>query len=125
MKKIIISLFACLSVFLVFNSCSKDDVTFDQTLLIGTWQLGTGNAAEYYDYKEGGTGIFWYYGTTEEVDGREFTWTLENADLTLRHKSQSGTFEAPEYFTVTSLTSTTFKYKDSFEEAYTLTKLSK
>jgi len=125
MKKIIICLFACLSISLVFNSCSKDEASFDESLLIGTWQLSTTDGYEYYHYKTGGVGVYWYEGTTEVPDGRDFKWTLDKADLILTHESQSGTFEAPEYFTVTSLTSTTFKYKDDFGATYTLTKISK
>lgn len=125
MKKIVICLFACLSISLMLNSCSKDDESFDKTLLIGTWQLGTTDGTEYYHYKDGGTGVYWYDGTTEAEDGRTFKWSLDKADLILTHESQSGTFEAPEYFTVTSLTSTSFKYKDSFGEVFTLTKISK
>jgi len=122
MKRIIICLFACLSISLIFNSCSKEEESFDESLLIGTWKLVTPDGDEFYHFKNEGTGVFWYTGITETL-GRPFDWTLDKADLTLIHKGDI--VQAPDYFTVTSLTSTSLKYKDSFGDSYSLTKISK
>ncbi len=123
MKRLIVCLFTCISISLIFNSCKKEEESFDQTLLIGTWKLVTPDGDEFYHYKSGGTGVYWYTGIIES-EGRSYTWTLEKADLTLIHQGDGG-ISVPEYFTVTELTSSSFKYKDNFGDSYSLTKISK
>ena len=121
MKKIIICLFACLSISLMFNSCSKDEVSFDETLLIGKWQSGTVWEKYSADYK-GGT-----WDTSDgmtEADAQSFTWTLEKSDLTQIHIMEIGG-TVPKYYTVTELTSTKLKYKDDFGVTHSFTKVSK
>lgn len=121
MKRIIICLFAFLTVSLMFNSCSKDE-EYDQALLTGKWQLVGGT--EIYRYNADGTGVFWDPADdVTEAGGQRFTWTLEKADLTHIHIMEIGG-NVPKYYTVTELTSTKLKYKDDFA-TYSFTKVNK
>lgn len=123
MKKLVFCVLTVLAVSLVLNSCKKEEPSFDQTLLIGKWKLITPDGVEFYNYINGGTGKFWY-DDVPEAEARNFTWTLDKADLTLIHQGDGGV-SVPEYFTVTELTATSFKYKDNFGDSYSLTKFSK
>ena len=111
MKRFIICLTACLSLSLMFNSCSKDDnVSFDETLLYGYWKSGTVN----YRYDSNGMGVTW--DTSDDVteqEGQSFNWTLNKADLTLTHYI-NGVPQLPKPYTVTDLTTTSLKYHDDY-----------
>lgn len=105
--------------FFLITGCQKDDVSFEEDLLIGTWKSGT----EYYKYKIDGTGGTW--DTSDDVTEEEaqpFTWTLVKSDLTHIHIMQSGD-KIPKYYTVTELSSTTLKYKDDFGNSYSFSKV--
>ncbi|RPH33398.1 MAG: hypothetical protein EHM93_05460 [Bacteroidales bacterium] len=118
MKRIIICLFTCLSIALIFNSCKKDEESFDESLLIGKWQSGTVWEKYSADHK-GGT-----WDTSDGVyedDAQAFTWSLEKSDLTQIHIMEIGG-NVPKYYTVTELTSTTLKYKDDFGISRTFSK---
>ena len=121
MKRFIVCLIACASISLMFYSCSKDEASFDQSLLIGTWKQVDGADTYYYKYIAGNTGKYWYNDLTEN-QARSFTWTLNKADLTITHQAELGSTAVPEYYTVTALSSTTLTYKDN-SGSYTLTKM--
>lgn len=119
MKKLIICLFACASIALTFNSCKKDEVSFDETLLIGKWQSGT----VYEKYMSDYTGYTWDTAdNVTEAEAQKFTWTLDKADLTQIHIMEIGG-NVPKHYTVTELTSTTLKYKDDFSVSHSYTKV--
>ncbi len=124
MKRLVVCVLTVLSVSIMFNSCSKDQVSFDESLLYGTWEQIDGADTYYYKYISGGTGKYWFNAEPVEL-ARDITWKLVNADLTITHKSNDGTWGSPEYYTVTSLTSTTLKFKDDFGGEFTQTKISK
>jgi hypothetical protein len=122
MKKSIICLVAFLSISLSFNSCSKDEVSFDETLLIGKWQEGT----LFEKYLSDGTGSTWdTKDDVTEAEAQKFTWTLVKADLTQIYIMESSNTKVPKYYTVTALTSTSLKYKDDFGVTHSFTKVSK
>lgn len=117
MKKIIVCLAVLLSV--IFNACApEEDTSFDETFLAGTWISGT----VHYKYLSNYTGTTW--DTSDDVteaEGQAFTWTLVASDLTHSHTIEIGG-TAPKVYTVTELTATTLKYKDSFGTTYSFTK---
>lgn len=121
MKRLIIYLLACISISLIFNSCKKEEESFDEALLIGKWKSGT--VYERYDAnKHGAT-----WDTSDnvtEAEAQQFTWTLDKSDLTQIHIMEIGG-NVPKYYTVTELTSTTLKYKDDFGVSKTFTKITK
>jgi hypothetical protein len=97
---------------------------FDQSLLIGKWVSTVAPGTEYYRYDIGGTGVTWDTSdNVTEAEGQPYTWTLVNADLTLIHIMVTGGNGVPKIYTVTELTSSTLKYKDNFNIAYSYSKV--
>lgn len=118
MKKLLHFGVATLLVALLLVSCEKDEETFDETLLYGTWNSGT----EYYKYSSNGTGGTWDTADDmTEADAQAFTWSLDAADLTQIHIMEMGG-TVTKIYTVTELTSSTLKYKDQFD-SYSFTKV--
>lgn len=118
MKKLLICLFTCISISLFFNSCKKEEESFDESLLVGRWVSGTLHEKYFADH----TGATWDTSDdVQESEAQEFTWSLDKSDLTQIHIMEIGG-NVPKYYTVTELTSTTLKYKDDFGVSYTFTK---
>jgi len=118
MKKLLVCLMVCFSFSVLFNSCEKEDTLFDESLLIGKWVSGT----VYYKYLSDYTGKTW--DTSDDVteaEAQKFTWTLVKSELTHIHIMEVGG-NVPKVYTVTELTSTSLKYKDSFGTSYSFTK---
>lgn len=110
----------CLAASFFIVSCETEEEPFDETLLIGKWQSET----LYYKYYDDGSGATW--DTSDDVteeEAQEFTWTLEQSELTHIHIMELGGV-VPEVYTVTELTATTLKYKDDFDKSYSFTKVS-
>jgi hypothetical protein len=116
MKKLIICAFTFLSFSLLFSSCTKEDISFDETLLYGKWVSTTGlhSGSVYYKYLSDGTGGTWDEADNVfESEAQGFTWTLVKSDLTQIHLI-GGTPQVPKVYTVTELTATSLKYHDDF-----------
>jgi hypothetical protein len=114
-----LAMIAVLTLFAV--SCTKEEATFDQTLLTGKWQSGT----LFYKYFADGTGTTW--DTSDDVTEAEaqgFTWTLVNDLMTHIYILEMGG-SVPKIYTVTELTETTLKYHDDFGVNFSFTKVSK
>ncbi|HKK42676.1 MAG TPA: hypothetical protein VJ963_09725 [Bacteroidales bacterium] len=122
MKKRTLRFLALLAMVTLFAvSCTKEDTTYDQTLLTGKWQSGT----LFYKYASDGTGATW--DTSDDVteaEAQPFTWTLVNDLLTHIHILELGG-TVPKVYTVTELTETTLKYHDDFGVSFSFTKVSK
>ncbi len=122
MKKIasrILLLFAFTALMGACTLTPEDETTYDQTLLYGKWKSGT----LYYKYLSGGTGKTWDTGDdVTEAEAQSFTWSLVQSELTHIHIMQMGT-TVPKVYTVTELTATTLKYKDSFNVSHSFTKV--
>lgn len=102
-------------------SCTKEPVTYDQSLLTGKWKSGT----LYYKYLANGTGGTWDTSdNVTEAEAQAFTWTLVNDLLTQIHVLEIGG-SVPKVYTVTELTATSLKYHDDFGVSFTFTKVSK
>ncbi|MBN2481292.1 MAG: hypothetical protein JXB19_06105 [Bacteroidales bacterium] len=100
-------------------SCEMEEVTFDESLLIGKWQSGT----LYYKYLEDGTGATWDEGDDVfEDEAQEFTWTLVKSELTHIHILEMGG-TVPKVYTVTELTAATLKYHDDFGKSFSFIKV--
>lgn len=94
-------------------------MSFDETLLIGTWVSGT----EFYKYKADGNGATWDESEdVKEEEALHFTWTLVKSDLTHIHIMEDGN-KVPKSYTVTELSATTLKYKDDFGGSYVFKKV--
>jgi len=117
MKKIVVGLVILMTV--IFNSCSPiEEPSFQESYLIGSWVSGT----LHYKYLSNKTGTTW--DTSDDVteaEGQPFTWTLDQSELTHIHIIETGG-SVPKIYTVTELTATTLKYKDSFGKTYSFTK---
>ena len=98
----------CVSVLL--PSCSKEEVSFDQTLLYGKWKSGT---SLYEVYESNGNGKTW--DTSDDVsedEAQPFTWTLTEDNLLQIHKGEMGQ-SVPRSLSVTELSATSLKYKEA------------
>jgi hypothetical protein len=118
MKKIVVCLMVCFSFSLLFNSCTDEETSFDQTLLIGKWVSGT----VYYKYASDNTGKTW--DTSDDVteaEAQSFTWSLVQSELTHIHILEVGG-SVPKVYTVTELTASTLRYQDDFGKTYSFTK---
>ena len=117
MKKLLLFI-TFFSVSLMFYSCEKEK-TFDEKLLIGKWRSGT----EFYKYFKDHTGGTW--DTSDDVQEDEalpFEWTLNKSELQHIHIMEMGG-KVPKYYSVTSLTATSLKYKDSFGKSFSFVKV--
>ena len=120
MKRLLLFL-AVLSVAMLFHSCSKED-EFDETLLYGRWEPVSGTSM-HFRYDSNGEGVTWNpKEDQEESEGQKFTWTLVKSELTQIHLMEIGGGIIPKIYTVTELTATTLKYKDSFS-SYSFSKM--
>jgi len=117
MKRVLYSL-VFLLVAAAFHSCGKEE-DFDETLLYGKWRSGT----EYWVYERGHTGYTWDESddVSEDDEQQSFTWGLVKSELTHIHLIM-GKPSVPKYYTITELTATTLKYKDSFSN-YSFSKI--
>jgi len=118
MKKLIVCLMVCFSFSILFNSCTDEETSFDEALLIGKWVSGT----VFYKYASDYTGKTW--DTSDDVteaEAQPFTWTLVKSELTHIHILETGG-SVPKVYTVTELTATTLKYQDDFGKSYSFTK---
>ncbi len=113
-----LTLFAVFTLFTV--SCEpEEEVSFDQTLLIGKWKSGT----LYYKYLADGTGGTWDTADdVTEAEAQAFTWTLIKAELTHIHVLEIGG-SVPKVYTVTELTATSLKYHDDFGATFSFSKV--
>ncbi len=125
MRKIIGYFVALTIITLTFISCSPEEPTFDEGLLLGKWKSTTKN--EYYRYLSNYTGRMWnededVHETDEDVT--KFNWSLEKSDLTHIYISfMTGEELVPKYYKVTELTSTSLKYKDDFGKTFSYKKV--
>jgi hypothetical protein len=90
-------------------SCKKDP-KIDKSLLPGKWAQGT----LFERYFSDGNGYTWDESDdVKEEEAQKFTWTLDKNNLTQIHIGEMGQ-QIPKSYTVTELTSTSFKYKDDY-----------
>ncbi len=119
MKKILSYLVPAFLIASLFVSCAKDDISFDEELLIGKWRSGT-----LFDrYRSNGTGATW--DTADDVnedEAQEFTWTLIKSELRQLHLLEMGG-TVPKVYEVTELTATRLRYKDDFGNSFSFTKV--
>ena len=102
---------------LALNSCGKDPLSFDSSLLVGKWVAGT----EYYRYDADGNGATWDVADdVHEEEAQPFTWEYndENIRLTLIHQMEMGGV-VPKSYTILALDATTLQYKDGYDRIYT------
>jgi len=119
MRKFSIPLMAIILISAILVSCEKEEVYFDDTLLIGKWQTGS----LFERYFENGTGYTWDESDdVSEDEAQDFTWTLLNAELTQIHILEIGG-TVPKVYTVTELTSTNLRYEDDFGRSYSFTRV--
>ena len=122
MKKTASRIFLLLAFTVLMGACTltpEDETTYDETLLFGKWKSGT----LYYKYMSDGSGKTWDTADdVTEAEAQSFTWTLVHSELTHIHIMQMGT-TVPKVYTVTELTATTLKYKDSFNVSHSFTKV--
>jgi hypothetical protein len=115
MKKIAL-FFSCLALIALFTtSCSDDSVdpSFDESLIIGTWQSST--LFERYDLDYSGA----TWDTSDDVtedEAQEFTWTITKDELEQIHIIANGG-NVPKVYTITDLTESTLVYEDSYGES--------
>jgi len=116
MKKLVVCLVVLMS--LIFSSCEKEQESFQESFLIGTWVSGT----VHYKYSSNYTGATWDISDdVTEAEGQLFKWSLVKSELTLIHILETGG-TAPKVYTITELTATSLKFKDSFGKTYSFTK---
>jgi len=119
MKKLIVCLLVVFSFSFLLNSCSEEETSFDESLLIGKWVSGT----VYYKYIADHTGKTWDTGDdVTEAEAQPFSWTLVQSELTHIHILETGG-SVPKVYTVTDLTATSLKYKDDFGKTYSFSKV--
>jgi hypothetical protein len=116
MKRIIFIALAAL----VITSCTKEDeVSFDETLIIGKWQSGT--LFERYDANK--SGVSWDTADdVTEAEAQAFTWTITEDQLEQIHVIENGGV-VPKVYTITTLNSTTLAYKDDYGSTKTFSKV--
>lgn len=90
-------------------SCMPIETVFDETLLIGKWSSGT----VFFRYDTGGSGVTWDTADDlTEAEGQEFTWVLDQSELTHIYLMEVSGGVITKIYTVTKLTSTVLQYKD-------------
>ena len=115
----ILLLISFITLMVACNLVTEDGTTYDESLLFGKWKSNT----LYYKYLSDGTGKTWDTADdVNEAEAQSFTWTLVKSELTHIHIMEMGT-TVPKIYTVTELTATTLKYKDSFNVSHSFTKV--
>ena len=120
MKKICYLLGFCI-IFVLLYSCEdkRKKNNFDQSLIPGKW----GQGLLFEKYFSDGTGYTWDENDdVKEDEAQRFTWTLEKDQLTQIHVGEMGQ-KVPKLYTVTELTSSSFKYRDDYGTYYSFTKV--
>lgn len=120
MKRLLLVILSLVLVMLFSNSCEtiEDEVSFDQTLIIGKWKSGT--LFERYDSDNSGA----TWDTADDVteaEAQEFTWTIEIDQLEQIHIIENGGV-VPKVYTITTLTETTLAYTDDYGVSKTFSK---
>ncbi|MBP6611103.1 MAG: hypothetical protein KA206_08430 [Paludibacter sp.] len=122
MKKVSFHLMLIVLSAWAFTACSPEP-EFDEVLLLGTWKSTIAPVTEYYRYDAMGTGVTWNTADdVQEEEGQAFSWTLDKSDLTQIHVMEIGGGKIPKVYTVTELTATSLKYKDS-SKSYSFAKV--
>jgi hypothetical protein len=113
MKKLLGFLCALMSLLMIFTSCqkNKDDVTFDESLLIGRWVSGT----DYFKFNKDNTSFSW---NSQLGFGKTFTWTLNQNSINIVETSSAVTNK----YKLTQLTSTILVFTDNSGISYSYTK---
>ncbi len=125
---------AILAVMAGFSSCSlKNDVSFGENDLIGTWQENGKEAFMRFTSEKADTEYKYGYEWDEAEDifpedlikygNGWFKWKLVKADLTQIHLMDNGGAEIPKVYTVTKLTDTDLQFKDEFEVTHNYKKV--
>ena len=120
MKKLALVVLSFVFVILFTTSCGKaeDEVSFDETLIIGKWKSGT--LFERYDSDK--TGATWDTADdVTEAEAQEFTWTIEIDQLEQIHIIENGGL-VPKVYTLKTLTASTLSYEDDFGTVKTFSK---
>ena len=121
MKKILFYFGAFAVLTLFFASCGKDP-SFDESLLIGKWRVGT--TQEFYRFNANHTGVNWDESDdVSEEEGTKFNWSLKSADLHFGFIEPMTGVVIPEIYTVTVLTSTTLTLRDDIGRRTSFTKV--
>jgi len=119
MKKLTLVVLSFVFVMLTTTSCEKEEeVSFDETLIIGKWKSGT--LFERYDSDKSGA----TWDTADDVtedEAQEFTWTIKIDQLEQIHIIENGGL-VPKVYTLTTLTASTLVYKDDFGTVKTFSK---
>jgi len=120
MKKLALLVLSFVLIILFTTSCQKveDEVSFDETLIIGKWKSGT--LFERYDSDKSGA----TWDTADDVtedEAQKFTWTIKIDQLEQIHIIENGGL-VPKVYTLTTLTASTLEYKDDFGSVKTFSK---
>jgi hypothetical protein len=121
MKKVLYFVCFLLATSSIMVSCDMAfDEPFDDSLLLGKWQSGT----LYYKYAFDGSGTTWDEADdVKEDEAQSFTWALVQSELTHIHIMEIGVTVVTKVYTVTELTSSSLKYKDSFGKTFSFVKV--
>ncbi|WP_320019130.1 lipocalin family protein [Labilibaculum manganireducens] len=120
MKRITLLFLTIASAALFSTSCTEEEVhpSFDQSLIIGTWESGTWQSSTWQSdsiferYDRGNTGATWdVKDDVTEAEAQKFTWTIEKDVLEQIHIIENGGV-SPRVYTITVLTASTLEYKD-------------
>ena len=120
MKRLTFVILSIALVMLFTTSCKKEEeeVSFDETLIIGKWKSGT--LFERYDSDK--SGATWDTAdNVTEAEGQVFTWTIVKDQLEQIHIIENGG-KIPKVYTITSLTASTLEYKDAYGTIKTFSK---
>jgi len=118
MKRLLLGILSFALVMLFSSSCEKEEISFDQALIIGKWKSGT--LFERYDSDN--TGATWDTADdVSEAEAQEFTWTIETDQLEQIHIIENGGV-VPKVYTLTTLTETTLAYTDDYGVSKTFSK---
>ena len=119
MKKKLLIVLSIAIIALFTTSCTKDEVSFDENILIGKWQRGT--VFERYDKDKSGA----TWDTSDDVsesEAQKFTWSLVKDQLEQIHIIQNGG-KVPKTYVVTTLTASKLEYKDSYGNVKSFSKV--
>jgi len=111
MKRLTLIILSITLVLLFSTSCEKEeDVSFDESLIIGKWKSGT--LFERYDSDK--SGATWDTADdVSEAEGQKFTWTIEKDQLEQIHIIENGG-KIPKVYTITELTTSQLVYEDAY-----------
>lgn len=125
MKKTFYYLISIFTVSLLLFSCTPEEPSLDENLLLGKWKSTQKN--EFYRYLDNHSGRTWDEDDDvheDDEDVRRFNWSLNRSTMIHTYIAFiTGEELVPKQYKITELTSSSLRYEDDFGKKFSYIKV--